>query len=124
MRSNSIWARGIVGYTARKSMGTVESRRKVIMKGKMSNAEYIATQQQLLLMASLIKELNLDGFLARIKTAYALGPILDPTLYKKSAENVETVHRIAVAARNFQMEVKKVTEEEAVTRKVVREVNK
>lgn len=80
------------------------------MKGKMSNAEYIVTQQQLLLMASLIKELNLDGFLARIETAYALGPILDPTLYKKSAENVETVHRIAVAARNFQMEVKKVTE--------------
>lgn len=80
----------------------------------MNNAEYFATQHQLLLMTSLIKEMDLDGFLSRIETAYALGPILDPTLYRKGVENMETVRRIAMAAKSFQVVVKSIIEEAAV----------
>lgn len=80
----------------------------------MNNAEYFATQHQLLLMTSLIKEMDLDGFLSRIETAYALGPILDLTLYRKGVENMETVRRIAMAAKSFQVVVKSIIEEAAV----------
>ena len=67
----------------------------------MNNEEYIMTQRQLLLMASLVREMDLDGFLERIETAYALGPMLDPTLYKRGVDNLEIVRRIAEAARKF-----------------------
>jgi len=66
-----------------------------------NNEEFITTQRQLLLMASLVREMDLDGFLERIGTAYALGPMLDPTLYKRGVDNLEIVRRIAEAARKF-----------------------
>ena len=53
-----------------------------------------------LLVASLP---DLDRFLARIGTAEAVGPLLDPTLYQRAAPKLGQVREIANAARGLQL---------------------
>ena len=65
----------------------------------MLDEEYKATQNQLLLAAGIISTLDLDGFLKRIREADALGPILDPTLYRKGMCKMQQIADIARAAQ-------------------------
>lgn len=64
----------------------------------MNDAEYQATQGALLSLAGMIAQLNLPAFLARIETAHAAGPILDPTMYRDALDNLRSIERIARAA--------------------------
>lgn len=77
----------------------------------MTREEYIATQHQLMLIAQIINRLDLNSFLGRIETAHALGPILDPTLYRKGMNKMSLVQRVAVAAVEFQKVTKEVFSE-------------
>ena len=66
----------------------------------MDDAVYIETQAQLVTLCLLVASLpDLDRFLARIGTAEAVGPLLDPTLYRKAAPKLGQVREIANAAR-------------------------
>lgn len=77
----------------------------------MTNEEYIATQQQLILAAQVINQLDLGSFLDRIGAAHAMGPILDPTLYRKGVAKMSLVERLAKAASEFQKVTKEVFKE-------------
>lgn len=76
------------------------------MAEKMSDAEYAQTQAQLLALARVVLDMDLAGFLARIETAHAAGPVLNPTLYRRGQERMEAIRRVASAARGLQDEVR------------------
>jgi hypothetical protein len=69
--------------------------------------EYQSVQHTLILLAQLIKDLDLDSFLFAIERADMLGPILDPTLYQSGMPKMRDVQRLAKAAKVFQDEVKR-----------------
>jgi hypothetical protein len=73
----------------------------------MTDAEYLQTQRQLVLLAQIVDSLDLDGFLRRIEVAESVGPILNPTLYTEGAENLLKVKGLARACKVFQDEVRK-----------------
>lgn len=81
-------------------------------KQRMSSAEYEATQQNLVFIAHLINQCDLHGFLESIEIAESVGPILDPTLYRKFMKKLESVKRLAQAALHFQNEVRRQMREE------------
>lgn len=80
----------------------------------MTKAEYVATQQQLLWLAGLVSTLDLDGFLRCIGSAESLGPILDPTLYRRGSLKLDAIKRIATAARQLQKAVAQAKQELAL----------
>ncbi len=71
----------------------------------MTDQEYPQTQEQILLMAYIIKNLDLDGFLKRIATAETLGPIIDPTLYLKAGTGLSEIKQIALAMQQVEKAV-------------------
>ena len=68
----------------------------------MTDEEYTTTMHQLFLMAGLIRELDVNGFLERISTAEAAAPILDPTLSRAAGPKLEIVKAVAFGAQQFQ----------------------
>ena len=80
----------------------------------MNDADYKLAQEFLCHAANIIAVLDLDAFIGRIEQAHALGPILDPTLYKAAHNKLGDVKRLAVAARQFQAEVNR--QREAATK--------
>lgn len=76
----------------------------------MTDAEYLSLQCRLVLLAQLIKPLDLFGFLLRMEAAHAIGPILEPTLYIKAKKHLDSIERIAKAAKAFQDEIRKIAE--------------
>lgn len=52
-------------------------------------AEYRAAVTQVVLAARVIGSHDLPGLLAAIETAHAVGPMLDPTLYRDSAKAMD-----------------------------------
>ena len=77
----------------------------------MTNEEYTATQHQLMVMAKIINQMDLTKFLERIETTHAVGPILDPTLYRNAASKMSLVQRVAEEALKFQKVTKEVFSE-------------
>jgi hypothetical protein len=73
----------------------------------MTDEEYTQTQAQLILIAQLASQLDLDGFLERINQAETLAPILDPTLYMRGGQKLSQVKRLAQSLRPFQAEIRK-----------------
>ncbi|HBE80362.1 MAG TPA: hypothetical protein DDW65_21650 [Firmicutes bacterium] len=70
-------------------------------KKAMSDTDYKYTQHQLIIIANALNQLELDLFLERIEQAEALGPLINPTLYRKGAEKLEQVKTIALAAKSL-----------------------
>ena len=68
----------------------------------MTDEEYQLTQVQLNMAVGIIRSLPLKDFLARLSEAEAVGPILDPTLYRETMKHAKSVHRIAAAALKLQ----------------------
>ena len=71
----------------------------------MNQDEYRMTQERLQLLGGFVHDLDLDGFIESINTCETVAPILDPTLYMQGAAKLEDVKRLAIAARDFQVEV-------------------
>lgn len=73
----------------------------------MTDEEYTATQEQLILLASFARKLDLVGFLERISLAEAIAPIVDPTLYLRGGRKLTQVKRLAQSLRPFQKEIER-----------------
>lgn len=77
----------------------------------MDSEKYVATQQQVLVLARLVLEMPLAEFLNAINLADTVCPIVNPTLYREflhgeGSENLRRVERLAWATKNFQDEVR------------------
>lgn len=68
----------------------------------MTNDEYMDAQRALLLVANILAPHDLAAFVARIDTADAVGPIVDPTLYRKAAARARGLRALAVACQKVQ----------------------
>jgi len=77
----------------------------------MDDAEYLATQSSVMLLAKAVDGLPLAEFVNRINRAETLGPILDPTLYMKAGDGLRAIKRMAEAALDFQKEARKLKAE-------------
>ncbi|MDV2503048.1 MAG: hypothetical protein RX318_03765 [bacterium] len=64
--------------------------------------EYLNTQRILFLMAHGIADAPLQAFINSIERAHAVGPILDPTMYREGLVTLRDVERLAQAALEFQ----------------------
>jgi hypothetical protein len=73
----------------------------------MDNAQYEATYRTLQILAIVVVDMDLEGFLARIETAEAAGPVLDPTLYREAGEKLAEVKALAEACKVFRDEVRR-----------------
>jgi hypothetical protein len=73
----------------------------------MDNAQYEATYRTLQILAMVAVDMDLEGFLARIETAEAAGPVLDPTLYREAGEKLADVKALAEACKVFRDEVRR-----------------
>lgn len=72
----------------------------------MTDKEYAQTQKDLIFMGRMVRRMaNLDLFLQRTSRAHTLGPILDPTLYKKGRSNMEIFEALAKELQHFQKAV-------------------
>lgn len=80
----------------------------------MTNEEYMQTQLQLQALTTILLSMNLEGFLDRIEIADTMGPILDPTLYKKAGADFRTVQQTARAVHECQQKLKEIIQKEAV----------
>lgn len=74
----------------------------------MTNDQYLAVQTQLQVLAGLVADMPLEDFLERIHLAEAVGPMLDPTLYRAAHRNLEAINGLAVALMGFKKTVLKV----------------
>lgn len=70
----------------------------------MTNEEYIAVQQQLVLLAQLVAEINVEGMLERLERADAIGPLFHPSEWMKAKPQLDEVRKLAEAAMVFRRE--------------------
>lgn len=77
---------------------------------ELDNAGYLELQHNLVLFAGLVKDWNLAGFLNRIEDAHAVGPILDPTLYRAGVDKMVEIGELARALLMFQRAAAKLAE--------------
>ncbi len=75
--------------------------------------QHAETQQHVVMIATLVKYMDLDGFLERISLAHSVGPILNPTLYRDAIDDMSKIETLADALRTFQATAKEVLEEES-----------
>lgn len=68
----------------------------------MSNEEYQDVQNKVCFFAGAILPLNLDAFLERIRVAEAVGPMEDPTLFRKAAGKLGAIKALAEGLAAFQ----------------------
>jgi hypothetical protein len=73
----------------------------------MDNAQYEATYRTLKILAMIVANMDLDGFLAQIETAEVVGPVLDPTLYREAGEKLAELKALAEACKVFRDEVRR-----------------
>jgi len=71
----------------------------------MNKGEYLMVQGQLLAMAQVARDMPLGEFVRAIERAEALGPLLDPTLYRQASFNMGQVKRLALGLLAFQESV-------------------
>jgi hypothetical protein len=77
----------------------------------MDKEEYLETQQKVVLFANMVKDLPLKEFIELADRADAIGPIMDPTLWRNGHENLDIIRRLAGKLRSFQVEAVNVLEE-------------
>lgn len=76
----------------------------------MSREEYMAAQQAVRVAAAILKEMNLEDALCWAEAAGAVGPILDPTLYREKQQALREDIDLLRAAREFQAKTLKLWE--------------
>jgi len=83
----------------------------------MDRDEYELIQNQIMLLGSAVKDLDLDDFIAEIDHADTVGPILDPTAWIKGHDTMYQIRKLAVALKGFQKVVKEIIQEQYPERK-------
>ena len=71
----------------------------------MSEPEYLMLQQQIVMLAGMVRDMDLTGFLRAIDTAEAVGPLFDPTLYIAAHEKLRVVRTLAEGLMLFQKSI-------------------
>jgi hypothetical protein len=74
----------------------------------MEKSEYYTQLRSIFNLAALVRRLNIQGVLQAMNYAETLGPIIDPTLYLKSAKSFEWQKQTVEAALQFQQAVGKI----------------
>jgi len=79
----------------------------------MTNEEFTETMNQVSMLSTMVRVMPLKDFAVAIDRAEAVGPIVDPTLYKESLADggLERLKKLAHAARDFQRVVEEVAAE-------------
>jgi|GEM_PF-1805470 len=90
----------------------------------MDTETYIATQQQVGLLATLVLRLPLAEFLNAISMADTVGPVVDPTLYGRGARAMHRVETLARAARKYQDEIREIYAGDDTLRPVLDEIDR
>lgn len=67
----------------------------------MTNEKYQHVQDCLLSIAEMVIGLDLDRFLARIEQAESIGPIVDPTLYRRASKDLSEIKELATSLNHF-----------------------
>jgi hypothetical protein len=78
----------------------------------MSNEDYQITQEMLFNVVRLTTALDLPAFLERIETADAIGAVIDPTLYRDAASNLDDLKTLAEAANTLRQKAFAIRERE------------
>lgn len=68
----------------------------------MTDAGYTTCLKRLTVEAQALSTLDLVGFVERIEKAESVGPVLNPTLYRKGIGRLEAMKALAIAARRVQ----------------------
>lgn len=68
----------------------------------MTNEEYLEVQTQLTTLAGIARGWKISEMLQMISRAETVGPIVDPTLYRKGMRHLEAIKDLAQAGMAFQ----------------------
>lgn len=71
----------------------------------MNDEIYIQTQQQIIALASIIKDLPLEEFIQKIDLCETIAPMINPTLYLQGHIKLSIIKRIAKATKKLQDEI-------------------
>lgn len=63
---------------------------------------YRNTQQQLFLVAQLVKDMPLEAFIECAQFSNEVAPFLDPTLFIKAGNKLDKIIELAAALKRFQ----------------------
>ncbi len=77
----------------------------------MDKTEFEITSQQLFMFANLARGIKLQEFIEAIEHSDAVGPILDPTLWRKAHLKTDILKRLAQGLQRFVQAIP--TEEQA-----------
>jgi hypothetical protein len=72
----------------------------------MSRDKYESTMDQLVLVAQLMEQLDLEYAMKVIDRSHAMGPFLDPTKYMNGMQNLKDAEQLVGAGLKFQATVK------------------
>lgn len=67
------------------------------MKIELSKEKYLQIQMAIIAIGRTANALDLESFIAQINSAETVAPMVDPTLYRKAAENMHAIKELAVA---------------------------
>jgi hypothetical protein len=68
----------------------------------MDEADFHMVTQQLLMMGNLVKDLKLAEYIEAINQSDAVGPIVDPTLWRKGHRKTAILRKLAEGLLKFQ----------------------
>lgn len=71
----------------------------------MDEENFEMVTQQLLMMANLVKDLKLAEYIEAINKSDAVGPILDPTLWRKGHQKTTILRKMAEGLVKFQRSI-------------------
>ena len=86
-----VWIEGESGCVALSHVVVVREGRRAMM----DQNEYLAMQRTLLALSAALVRFRLTDFLSSIDHAQAVGPVLDPTLYRRGMDNLQFVESVA-----------------------------
>ena len=72
-----------------------------------TDEEYFDLQTSIILTAHMVGDMPLQKFLDRIARAEAVGPVVDPNLYRAAGERLHKIKTVAAAMRVFQQVIQK-----------------
>ena len=84
----------------------------------MDRDEYELIQNQIMLLGSAVKDLDLDDFIAEIDHADTVGPFIDPTMWIKGHDTMYQIRQLAVALKGFQKVVEEIIQKQYPERKM------
>src|SRR5574337_1170047 len=84
---------------------------------QMNGKEYLTVQMTMIEIGKKLEKLDLDAFLKCISNAETMAPMLDPTLYRQAAANLDAIKKLAHAFQTVKTEFAKV--QETVTKTTV-----